>query len=324
MKVVIAGGSGHLGRLLCDYFTKKHHEVVVLTRQPKVQRWREVYWDGETLGEWCEVLEQADGLINLAGRSVDCRYNRVNRKQIMESRVRSTRVLGQALQACQYPPHFWLQMSTATIYAHQVDGPAHTESGVIGGDEKQVPSSWRYSIDVAKAWEAEALAWRQDETRLVVMRTAMVMSTEPGGAFAKLQGLVRMGLGGRVSNGRQWMSWIHEEDFQRAVLWLCQSSISGVVNLAASQPICQRDFMRLLRRQMGVCLGIWSPAWLVKIGAMLMGTESELVLKSRKVTSEKLSAHSFEFLFPNWEKAVQDLCGPSPPALEPKPGTDWF
>jgi uncharacterized protein (TIGR01777 family) len=305
MKIVIAGGSGHLGRLLSQHLTGLGHEIIVLSRNPnQAKPWREETWDGQTLGPWVKLLEGADGLINLAGRSVDCRYNAMNRKEIMDSRILSTRVLGQALEQLQAKPGFWLQMSTATIYAHRSKGFPHDETSQDIGDQK----GWDFSIQVAKAWEAEALRWQSERTRLVIMRTAMVMSTEPGGAFEKLVKLTKLGLGGRAGTGKQQMSWIHEEDFVKAVEHLCSDRSEGVVNIAAPKPITQAAFAWHLREALGIPIGIPSPKCLIEFGSFFLRTESELILKSRSVISKRLPASGFQFIYPDWPTAVGDLC----------------
>ena len=256
MKLVIAGGSGHIGTLLSRALTTDGHEVVVLSRMPKLAPWRVAQWDGRTVGEWTRELDGADVVINLAGRSVNCRYNPANRKAILESRVRSTQAIGAAISRSPRPPRIWLQMSTATIYAHTFDAPNDERSGAIGGGEPGAPSSWRFSIDVARAWEAAAAAAVAPSTRQVLMRSAMVMSAEPGGVFEALYGVARLGLGGRVGDGRQFVSWIHEQDFIAAVRWLiAHDELSGIVNLAAPNPLPQQDFMRILRRRWASHLG---------------------------------------------------------------------
>src|SRR6266850_8173466 len=220
LKIVIPGGSGHIGTLLSRALTTEGHEVVVLSRMPKSAPWRVAHWDGVTVGDWTRELDGADVVINVAGRSVNCRYNSANRSAILESRVRSTQAIGAAISRSPRPPRIWLQMSTATIYAHRFDAPNDERSGVIGGAEAGAPSTWRFSIDVACAWEAAAAAAVAPSTRQVLMRSAMVMSPEPGGVYEALHGVVRLGLGGRVGDGRQFVSWIHEQDFIAAVRWL--------------------------------------------------------------------------------------------------------
>ena len=192
MRIVIPGGSGQIGSLLARAFERDGHEVVVLGRGPGGKdvgpaRW--VHWDAATVGPWASELDGADVVINLAGRSVDCRYTVANRAAIMDSRVASTRVVGLAIAACAEPPPVWLQASTATIYAHRFDAPNDETTGLIGGDEPGVPKTWRFSIDVARAWEQALDDADTPATRKVAMRSAMVMSPDRGGIFDTLLGL---------------------------------------------------------------------------------------------------------------------------------------
>ncbi len=220
MKIVIPGGSGQVGTVLARAFHAEGHDVVVLSRRPQVRQWRVVTWDGWNLDVWQRDIEGSDVVINLTGRSVNCRYNAENRKEIFESRVMSTRVIGEAIRRAACPPRLWLQASTATIYAHRYDDVNDEHSGVLGGSESSAPSSWRFSIDVARAWEEAFDAAATGRTRKVALRSAMTLSPDAGGVFDALLGLVRRGLGGRAGNGRQFMSWIHYEDFVAAVRWL--------------------------------------------------------------------------------------------------------
>jgi uncharacterized protein len=309
VKVVIPGGSGQLGTRLSSAFAADGHEVVVLSRSPADSgRVRTVPWDGETLGGWADELDGADVLINLAGRSVHCRYNERNRREIMESRVASTRVLGEAVAAALRPPRTWLHASTATIYAHRYDAPNDEHTGILGGDEPDVPETWRFSIDVAKAWEAELDAADTARTRKVAMRTAMVMSPDRHGVFHVLLGLVRRGLGGKAGDGRQFMSWLHHEDLIGAIRWLIEhEEISGPVNLASPNPLPQAEFMRALRDAWGMPVGLPATTWMLEIGTFFMRTESELILKSRRVVPARLLEAGFEFSFPVWPEAADDL-----------------
>jgi uncharacterized protein (TIGR01777 family) len=227
----------------------------------------------------------------------------------MESRVDSVGAIHRALQNAKRPPRVWLQAATATIYAHRFDAPNDEASGVIGGNEPNAPETWRFSIDVAKAWEsaindAETLP----NTRIVILRSAMTMSPDHAGIFAHLLGLVRCGLGGRVGDGRQFVSWIHEYDFVRAVRFLIENEISGIVNVCSPNPLPNSEFMRELRRAWGTTIGISSSNWMLEIGAFLMRTETELILKSRRVVPARLLQHGLNFQLPHWRDAVNELC----------------
>ena len=309
MKIIIPGGSGQVGTILARAFVRDGHEVVVLSRKPSPAPWKIVDWDARTLDAWIKELDGADVVINLAGRSVNCRYSPANRRAIMESRVDSTRVVGQAIAGAKRPPRVWLQSGTATIYAHRYDGPNDETTGILGGSEPGVPDTWRFSIEVAREWERALNAAVTPRTRKVVLRSAMTMSPDAGGIFETLHGLVRRGLGGRAGDGRQYVSWIHEVDFIRAVYWLIEhEELAGPVNLASPNPLPYEDFMRVLRKACGVSIGLPATKWMLEIGAMFMRTETELILKSRRVIPGRLTAAGFEFNFPEWAEAARDLC----------------
>ena len=253
MKIVIPGGSGQVGTILARAFHGDGDDVVVLSRRAAARPWRVVAWDGATLGGWQREIDGCDVVINLAGRSVNCRYTAANREEILESRVLSTRVVGQAIARAARPPRVWLQASTATIYAHRYDGPNDEHTGILGGRESNAPDTWRFSIDVARAWERAFEEAATDGTRKVALRSAMTLSPDPGGVFDTLLGLARRGLGGRAGDGRQFMSWIHYEDFVAAVRWLIdRDEIEGVVNVAAPNPLPNAEFMRVLRDACGM------------------------------------------------------------------------
>ena len=309
MKVVIPGGSGEIGTMLARDFHTAGHDVVILSRRPRPADWRVVSWDGESRGPWISALEGSDVLINLAGRSVNCRYTAANRREIMDSRVRSTQVLADAVGVLARPPRVWLQASTATIYAHRYDAPNDEFTGVIGGREPGAPATWNFSIDVATSWERAFDKAVVPATRKVKTRSAIVMSPHRGGAFDILLGLVRRGLGGPSGDGRQYVSWIHYRDFIRAVRWLVdRPDVDGAINLAAPEPLPNADFMRTLRDAWGIRLGVPSPAWLLEIGAVVLRTETELVLKSRRVVPRRLLDLGFAFDFSSWPGAARDLC----------------
>jgi uncharacterized protein len=305
MKIVIPGGSGQVGTLLRRSFAGEGHDVVVLSRRPGPG---DVHWDGETVDPWAQALEGADAVINLAGRSVNCRYTDANRHAIMHSRVASTAAVGSAIAACTEPPRVWLQASTATIYAHRYDAGNDEHTGILGGGEPNVPDTWRFSIDVARAWERELDAAVTPRTRKVAMRSAMIMSPDPGGVFDVLLGLVRRGLGGQSGNGRQYVSWLHHEDFVHAVRWLIErDDLAGPVNLAAPGPLPNAAFMRALRDAWGIRVGLPATRWMLEAGAVVLRTETELILKSRRVVPARLLESGFEFAHPTWPEAARDL-----------------
>ncbi|HEV8235839.1 MAG TPA: TIGR01777 family oxidoreductase [Gemmatimonadaceae bacterium] len=309
MKVVIPGGTGQVGAILARALHAAGHEVVILSRRPTIAPWRIVPWDARSVGAWAAELERADAVINLAGRSVNCRYTVTNRRAILESRVQSTRAVGAAIAQAQHPPRVWLQMSTATIYSHRYDAPNDEASGIIGGAEQGAPDTWRFSIDVAKAWEAAAGEQETPATRKVLLRTAMVMSPDRGGVFDTLLRLVRVGLGGAAAGGRQYVSWIHHVDFVRAVLWLIDHiETAGAVNLAAPHPLPNRAFMAALRTAWGASVGLPATSWMLEVGAFAMRTETELVLKSRRVVPGRLVNAGFVFEHPAWPAAARALC----------------
>jgi uncharacterized protein (TIGR01777 family) len=286
-------------------------EVVVLSRKPVATvPWRVIGWDARSPGAWTAELEGADAVINLAGRSVNCRYTPANRRAILESRVDSTRAVGQAIARAGKPPRVWLQMSTATIYAHRFDAPNDEATGILGGDEPDAPDTWRFSIDVAKAWErAAAESEVLPGTRVVLLRAAMTMSPDTGGVMDMLLGLARCGLGGQMGDGRQFVSWIHEIDFVRAIRWLMEhDEIRGPVNLAAPNPLPNADFMKALREAIGIRIGLPAARWMLEVGAVFLRTETELILKSRRVVPGVLTRSGFDFQFPTWPEAARDLC----------------
>jgi uncharacterized protein (TIGR01777 family) len=309
MKIVIPGGAGQVGTILARALHASSHEVVVLSRNPAPAPWRAAAWDAETLGDWAATLDGADAVINLAGHNVNCRYTPENRRLIMNSRVKATRIVGEAIARAARPPRVWLQASTATIYAHRHDAPNDEATGIIGGAEPDAPAKWRFSIEVATAWEQAAREATTPRTRKVLMRAAMIMSPDRGGIFDTLLRLARLGLGGPVGNGRQYVSWLHDQDFLRSVLWLIEhEEIDGPVNLAAPNPLPYAEFMRALRKAWGMPIGLPATAWMVELGAFFMQTESELALKSRRVVPGRLLDAGFSFQFPTWAEAAHDLC----------------
>jgi len=308
MKIIIPGGSGQIGSILARHFSGEGHEVIVLSRSSRSTPWRTITWDGETLGNWVNELEGADVLINLTGRIVNCRYNFKNRCEIWSSRTRSVRVLGKALEQLKAPPHVWLQASTATIYADRYDAPNDEYTGIIGGTESASPDKWRFSIDVARSWEGEFALIETPNTRKVILRSAMTMSHDRDGIFDYLLWLTRVGLGGTAASGRQYISWIHYIDFIKAIEFLIENSqITGAVNIASPNPLPHQQFMAQLRESWGIRFGLPASQWMLEIGAIFLQTESELVLKSRRVIPGRLKDAGFNFEYGDWEGASSDL-----------------
>ncbi|MEW9519272.1 TIGR01777 family oxidoreductase [Streptomyces tubercidicus] len=306
MKIVIPGGTGQVGGILNRALTAAGHEVVVLTRRPV--RAREVAWDGATPGPWTAVIDGSDVVINLAGRSVSCRYTQANLQEMMRSRVDSARVVGEAIAAAARPPRVWLQMSTATLYTHRFDAPNDEATGEIGGAEPGVPDYWAFSVEIAKEWERAQEQADTPDTRKVALRSAMVMSPDRGGVFDVLLRLVRLGLGGPVAGGAQYVSWIHDRDFVRAVEFLVdRGDLTGPVNLAAPGPLPHRDFMRALRAAWGVPLGLPATKWMAGLGAFALRSDTELLLKSRRVVPGRLREAGFAFEYEAWPGAADDL-----------------
>lgn len=347
--LILAGGSGFLGKLLARHFIALGWRVTVLTRanvgqrsrraqaghrlfQPVRERGKDaasavgsdcrlearqhaedrpgalsyLEWDGCTLGNWTAALEGADAVINLAGRSVNCRYHARNRRLMLDSRVNATRVLGEAIARCGRPPRVWLNFSTATIYKHTF-GPAWDEAGEIGATPEAKDA---FSIEVATAWESAFNEAVTPGTRKVALRSAMVfgLSEDANNVYRVLRRLVRCGLGGRMGSGRQFVSWIHETDFCRAVEFLIgRDDLHGPVNLAAPHPLTNADMMAVLRRVLNRAVGLPAAEWMLELGALFLRTETELIIKSRRVIAGRLREAGFKFQFEQLEAAVRDL-----------------
>lgn len=308
-RIVIPGGSGQVGTLLARHFHENGDEVTVISRHPKPAEWNTIPWSGHELGPWANLIDGCDAVINLAGRSVNCRYNAANQSDIKTSRTITTGLVGDAIALAAHPPPVWLNASTATIYRHSFDRAMDDISGELGGAEHGVPPKWRFSIDVATSWEQAFFAAQVSRTRRVAMRSAMTMSPDSGGVFDTLLWLVRSGLGGKAGSGKQYVSWIHDVDFIRAVEFLIgNENLQGPINLASPCPVTNRDFMSCLRRAWCTSyIGLPATKWMLEIGALLLRTETELILKSRRVVPRRLTDAGFEFHFPNWRGACVDL-----------------
>ena len=306
-RIVLAGGSGFIGTFLQKRLVADGYDVVILSRfsHDSSNGIRQCRWDGQTVGDWTVELEGAVALINLSGRSVNCRYNEKNRREILESRVDSTRVLGEAVARLKDPPSVWLNASTATIYKHTFDQPMDEATGVI---EATPEAKDAFSITVARAWEQALSEAQTPKTRKVAMRTAMVFAANQGGVYRTLRSLARWGLGGPIAGGHQMISWIHENDFSRAVEWLIEhDDLQGPVNVASPNPLMQSDMMRIILRERGMPFGMHATRWMLEAAAFIHRTEAELILKSRYVVPAKLGESGFVFHFPTMKEAVHEI-----------------
>ncbi len=300
-KMIIAGANGFLGKYLIKWFHQRGWQVVGLSRHGGVTaEAKSLCWDGRTMGEWVEELDGAEVLVNLAGKSVNCRYNEKNKAAIFASRLESTKILGEAIKQCDRPPRLWLNSSTATIYRHAEDRPQDEEGGELGTG---------FSVEVAKAWEK---AFREsevpDEVRKVALRTAIVIGNEPGSVFDYLRKIAALGLGGRMGSGRQKMSWIHVDDFCRAIEWMIgREELQDFYNLSAPNPTDNAGCMAGFRRIAGRGFGLPATRWMLEIGTFFMRSETELVLKSRWVSPRRLLSEGFDFQWDNFDEALGDL-----------------
>lgn len=308
LRIVIPGGNGQVGTVLSRHFHAQGHEVVVLARNTFPAPWRAVSWDGEHAGPWASELEDSDIVINLAGRSVNCRYTAANRKAMMDSRIQTTRLLSRAISQLARPPRLWMNASTATIYRHIHDRAMDEQTGEIGGNEPDAPAKWKFSIDIATNWEAAFFDAETPNTRKIALRSSMIMSPDRGGIFDTLLRLVRFGLGGTSGSGKQFISWIHDADFISALEFLiAHDEFSGAVNISSPNPLPNRDFMKSLRQAWGSPIGLPATSWMLELGSFFLRTETELVLKSRRVIPRRLLNAGFRFQFPDWPSAAPDL-----------------
>lgn len=313
LRIVIPGGSGQIGRTLARFFQERGHRVTVLTRGPYTAPWQTVHWDAKQLGPWVETLEGADVCIHLSGRSINCRYTARNRRELYDSRIGPTLLLHQAIAGLADPPRLWMNASTATIYRHALDRDMDEATGELGGNEpisprRRAPEKWNWTVQLAKDWEAAFLGTATPRTRKIALRTSLVLSPEPGSVFAVLSTLARVGLGGAQGSGRQYVSWMHEADYARALHFLIHhEQIAGPVNLAAPNPLPNREFMCALRDAWGMPNGLPAPAPLIALGMFFLRTEPELVLKSRRAVPGRLLEAGFQFEFPAWPEAAEDL-----------------
>lgn len=301
-RIVIAGGRGFLGMNLARSLSDAGCEVVILSRNPSTNQGagRSVFWDGRTPGSWGRELDGAAALVNLAGRTVDCIKTPDHCDEILRSRVDATIALGKAIQTLHRPPPVWVQMGTAHRYG---------DSPEIICDES---STFGYGLApfVAKAWEEAYEEWRLPHMRGVVLRTSFVLGKN-GGALPRLAKLARSGLGGRVGQGKQGISWIHELDMNRIFARaITDENMHGAYIATAPNPVANAVFMYELRQALRVPIGLPSPAWMVRLGApLLLRTDPELALFGRYCVPQRLNDDGFEFRFPDIVSALGDLLG---------------
>ena len=329
MRILIPGGSGQVGSLLARHLHAAGHEVTVLSRNPAAYAqhpWTTLGWDGLNPGPWSEEIHRSDAVIHLSGRSVNCRYNPENRRQIFDSRIKPTLLLGHLIAASPTPPSIWMNASTSTFYRNALDRPQDEFTGELGDlpsergthEPANQPETQSFSIDVAHQWEQALATVPTPRTRKIRLRTSLMMSPDAGGVFSVFSKLARLGLGGTQGPGTQYVSWIHDLDYCRITdLLLVQPEVAdetaGVVNFTAPEPLPNRDFMRILRNAWGQPIGLPAFAWMLEIGAVAMRTETELILNSRRAVPTLLLKHGFKFQFPTWQEAARDLVARSRP-----------
>lgn len=300
-KIILAGGTGQIGTALCEFYAERAEKIIVLSRSKAKQQGNIQYvkWDAATQGSWVKEIDAADMLINLCGKNVNCRYTEKNKKEIFDSRTNSTKALAKAIAACRMPPKLWIQSASATIYRHAEDRPMTEKDGIIGSG---------FSVEVCKKWEK--VFWEETlpfTMRKAILRTSLVLGKKEG-VFPRLRNLTKAGLGGKQGTGKQWVSWIHEADVVNMIEWIAtHEQIEGVINCTAPVPLKNEEWMKLIRKGLNIPIGLPSPAWMLELGAIIIRTETELILKSRWVLPRKIQKTGFQFQYPEAAVAINDL-----------------
>ncbi len=311
-KIIIAGGTGFIGQAIAKYFGKEN-EIVILTRGIKNEKTnahghqldntshtfhiKYVLWDGKNIGAWSDEVNGADIIINLSGKTVNCRYNEKNKREILNSRVDATRVIGEAINKTTRPPKLWINASSTTIYRHAMDKPQDEITGEIEND---------FSVQVCKRWEEAFYEQHTPFTRKIALRMAITLGE--GGIMQPYFNLLKFGLGGRQGSGRQMYSWVHVLDTCRMIKWMADNpNMEGTYNCCSPHPVSNAVFMQTMRKATGHKIGLPAYTWMLKIGAALIGTETELVLKSRWVLPTKVLKEGFQFQYAHLQNALQDI-----------------
>lgn len=299
-KIILAGGNGYLGNVLVGYYRNLAEKIIILSRKcaPENDNVKTIVWNGIDGGDWEGELEGAELLINLCGKNVNCRYTEKNKREIISSRTQPTILLGKVISKLKNPPVLWINITSATIYRHAEDCPQDEETGDIG---------YGFSIEVCREWEKTFFETDTPLTRKIALRMGIVLGRHDG-AFPRLLNLVKFGLGGRQGDGQQYVSWVHEQDAAKCTEWLIEhKDINGVINCTAPEPIKNTDLMKCIRSSYGIPFGLPSTTWLLELGAMMIGTETELILKSRWVVPKRLVDRGYQFLFNKADHAVKDI-----------------
>jgi NAD dependent epimerase/dehydratase family enzyme len=351
-KIIIAGGTGFIGQELVNYFGKDN-EIVILGRQSgdthknsynqklltaaKGYQLRYVKWNGKDLEEnWSRELDGADLVINLAGKSVNCRYHKKQKQEIFDSRTHATKAIGEAIRKAKQPPALWINAASTTIYRHSMDKPNDEFTGIISDRKKDnMPYNFidhlRYkknrliarlfhgknsiayksldldfSVQVCKLWEKTFFEQPTPGTRKIALRTAITLGK--GGVITPYLNLCKSGLGGKHGNGRQMFSWVHAEDVARMIEWLYENKkAEGIYNCVAPNVVSNYSFMKILRDITGHTIGLPAPAWMLEAGAFLIGTETELMLKSRWVIPARAMQEGFVFKYQLVNNALKQI-----------------
>lgn len=302
-KIVLFAANGFIGKSIIDYAKtdQKEYQIIAVSRKPMTQLpegFKQVLWDGKTIGPWAKELEGANLVINLAGKSVNCRYTTKNKAEIFASRLDSTRIIGEAIEDCIIKPICWMNVASATIYEHSLENSNTEENGIIGKG---------FSVNVCRAWEKAFVAFKDLPTRQIIVRSTIVLGKN-GGVYPVLKKLASLGLGGKMGPGNQMVSWIHIRDFCRALFFIAEKEqTASIYNLGTPYPVQNRVFQKELRTSLGVPYFINQPIWMLKLGAVFIGTETELILKSRYILPENLMRENFQFEFPDIQACLSDL-----------------